>query len=196
MQKHWGARLTSRCLTRPCHGRSRQGLGICQSSRLRNCFVNLPGKIPWGSADVHARVPLHAQAPRMFHFRVLECGGIWTSPHTGLMVPVHVTEFWEPRHAEYCSLRIGWLILDMQVSWNRGTPKSSMFLWYFPISPISIVYRWYIYSFHGLITSYNQIIWVNYNDLTVLPNPGIMFFFLIGKSSPNCLALIQDSEIS
>ena len=109
-------RLTSRCLTRPCHGRSRQGLGICQSSRLQNCFVNLPGKIPWGSADVHARVPLHAQAPRMFHFRVLESGGIWTSPHTGLMVPVHVTEFWEPRHAEYCSLRIGWLILDMQVS--------------------------------------------------------------------------------
>lgn len=61
-------------------------------------------------------------------FSVLECGGIWTSPHTGLMVPLHVlrlrleiqavlnptrylTECWKPRHAEYCSLRIGWLIV-------------------------------------------------------------------------------------
>ena len=33
--------------------------------------------------------------------------------------------------------------------------------------------------FYILIT----YIWVNYNDLTVLPNPGIMVF--IGESSPN-----------
>ena len=35
-------------------------------------------------------------------------------------------------------------------------------------------------------------IWVNYNDLTVLPNPGIMVF--IGKSFPNGPA-IQVGEI-
>ena len=35
-------------------------------------------------------------------------------------------------------------------------------------------------------------IWVNYNDLTVLPSPGIMVF--IGESSPNG-PTIQVSEI-